>query len=249
MLVSSTEVCLTLNAPVSQWEEMESHLNPLSQFLPLFFHRKHLQLESKNTSDWNSSSQNTSNQTVHYLYFVSENIYASLLHIKFQLWFSPDQSLISLCAPGGQLVDHWRNHGGPLTGPLDRPWCTRDHSLDHWTTCLAVWQSRMTIVQLLSSFAVHEHKAPEEQVFVWIVVEESFHICKSTQTVCGRCLWLLSVCLLHLHVLCSYSVSHLLCGLYWHICKSTQTVCGRCFLWFSNLHSGCFHSVYCMSRL
>ena len=172
MLVSSTEVCL--NAPVSQWEEMESHLNPLVTIppLPLFFHRKHLQLESKNTSDWNSSSQNTSNQTVHYLYFVSENIYASLLHIKFQLWFSPDQSLISLCAPGGQLVDHWRDHGGPLTGPLDRPWCTRDHSLDHWTTCLAVWQSRMTIVHTFRRFGCSSTQCvrrSERQVFVSIV--------------------------------------------------------------------------------
>ena len=139
---------------------------------------------TENTYNWNPktlqilkpnlnfSCKNTSNQTVHYLYFVSENIYASLLHIKFQLWFSPDQSLISLCAPGGQLVDHWRDHGGPLTGPLDRPWCTRDHSLDHWTTCLAVWQSRMTIVHTFRRFGCSSTqcvRSSERQVFVSIV--------------------------------------------------------------------------------
>ena len=130
----------------------------LSQFLPLFFHRKHFQLESKNTSDSKTKleffkSKYFKPNSPLLVFYLWE--FASLLHIKFQLWFSLDQSLISLCVPGGQLEDHWRDHGGPLIGPLARPWRTT-----HWTTGPPALQSGRAgwpLSTLFAGLGVHLH--------------------------------------------------------------------------------------------
>ena len=88
---------------------------------------------------------------------------------------------------------------------------------DHLPRSLAVWQSRMTIVRTIVQFCC----CSERQVFVWIVVAESFHICKYTDGV---------------------DMEHIVCVVF----LFTQWLLSHC---VTARSADCFkHCVFCVSR-
>ena len=148
MLVSSTEVCL--NAPVSQWEEMESHLNPLVTIppLPLFFHRKHLQPESKNTSDSKTKLE----------FFMSKYFKPNSPLLVFCLWEYICQFAtykVSIVIFSWSIFNFFVRSWWTAGGPLARPWWTT-----HWTTGPPALQSGRAgwpLSTLFAGLGVHLH--------------------------------------------------------------------------------------------
>ena len=184
MLVSSTEVCL--NAPVSQWEEMESHLNPLVTIppLPLFFHRKHLQLESKNTSDSKTKLE----------FFKSKYFKPNSPLLAFCLWEYICQFAtykVSIVIFSWSIFNFFVRSWWTAGGPLARPWWTT-----HWTTGpTMVYQGPLIgpLDHLPCSLAEQDDHCPHFSpvwVFIYTVCTQlreagvCFHCCRLCVCVC-----------------------------------------------------------------
>ena len=150
----------------------------LSQFLPLFFHRKHLQLESKNTSDSKTKLE----------FFKSK-------------YFKPNSPLLVFCQFATYKVSivifswsilnffvcSWWTTGGPLA----RPWWTT-----HWTTGpTMVYQGPLIgpLDHLPCSLAEQDDHCPHFSP-VWVFI---YTVCPQVREagVCFHC-WRLCVCTL-----------------------------------------------------